>query len=149
MENLLIKPAFGYCVISASTLAFHCYSQAFYISKLRKEYGLSYPDVGTGRYSDKLTDEQWVKFNCYQRAHQNYLETISMDVVWLLLGGIKFPEVAAGLGAIVFIGRQLYASGYRKSGPEGRQVGGYISGIGTMSLFGTAIASGLRILDVV
>jgi hypothetical protein len=30
-----------------------------------------YPDMGSGRYSAKLSDEEWIKFNNYQRAHYN------------------------------------------------------------------------------
>eukprot|EP00834_Sanchytrium_tribonematis_P005125 NODE_290_length_10614_cov_1.553590.p9 type:complete len:166 gc:universal NODE_290_length_10614_cov_1.553590:6950-6453(-) len=145
MSDFLFAPAYGYCVATASTLAFHCYSQGFYISKLRREFGLNYPDVGSGRYSDKLTDEQWVKFNCYQRAHHNYLEQIPMTLVWLLVGGIKYPEIATGLGLSVFVGRQLYVSGYRKKGPQGRKLGGYVSSASMLGLFVTSIVSALKI----
>ena len=35
----------------------------------------SYPDMGSGRYSAKLTMDQWTDFNNAQRAHQNYVRT--------------------------------------------------------------------------
>ncbi|KAI9145373.1 hypothetical protein BKA69DRAFT_1051055 [Paraphysoderma sedebokerense] len=39
------------------------------ISKLRKKYGINYPDMGNGRYAAKLTDDQWKEFNNAQRVH--------------------------------------------------------------------------------
>jgi hypothetical protein len=30
-----------------------------------------YPDMGNGRYAAKLSDDDWLKFNNYQRAHYN------------------------------------------------------------------------------
>jgi len=113
---------------------------------LRKEYGLLYPDTGNGRYAQKLTDEQWVKFNCYQRAHHNYLESLAPTITWLLIGGIKYPYISTALGALVFVSRQIYCSGYRKRGPSGRFIGGYVSSAGVVGLFVTAIASSAKIL---
>jgi len=33
-----------------------------------------YPDMGSGRYSDKLSWKDWYYFNLAQRCHMNYLE---------------------------------------------------------------------------
>ena len=145
----LFEPSFGYVAFAASALSFHCYSQSFYISKLRKEYGLLYPDQGDGRYSQKLTDQQWEKFNCYQRAHHNYLESLTPTITWLLLGGIKYPYISTGLAAVIFVARQFYCSGYRKRGPSGRFIGGYISGAGVVGLFVTAMASSIKITKAI
>ena len=44
-----------------------------------QERGLSalkggYPDCGNGIYADKLSYEDWYKFNKKQRGHLNFLE---------------------------------------------------------------------------
>jgi hypothetical protein len=41
-----------------------------------------YPDDGQGRLANKLNDEQWFIFNNYRRAHMNYLEVISFDLIY-------------------------------------------------------------------
>ena len=32
-----------------------------------------YPDMGNGRYSEKLSYSDWIKFNNAQRAHLNFV----------------------------------------------------------------------------
>ena len=36
-----------------------------------------YPDMGNGRYSEKLSYKEWFEFNVGQRIHYNYLECIT------------------------------------------------------------------------
>ena len=45
-------------------------------------------------------------------AHQSTLETLPQTLFCLLLSGLRFPTVAAGLGAAWVVGRVLYTQGY-------------------------------------
>lgn len=84
----------------------------------------SYPDMGSGRFSEKLTYSQWYQFNNAQRGHQNFLES-AWGVQSLLLGGGLFePRVYAALAAVYIVSRFLYAIGYTSAkGPKGREAG--------------------------
>jgi hypothetical protein len=75
-----------------------------------------YPDMGNGRYAAKLSDEDWVTFNNYQRAHYNYIEGIAVIVILTLMAGIWYPRLAVITGIAYIIGRQLYAIGYQTGG---------------------------------
>lgn len=86
-----------------------------------------YPDVGDGRYSDKLTYEQWHKFNNAQRAHQNSLEQLPMFLTAILVGGQIFPKLSALVGLLICVGRIQYIRGYASKGPNGRVIGALMS----------------------
>eukprot|EP00834_Sanchytrium_tribonematis_P005126 NODE_290_length_10614_cov_1.553590.p10 type:complete len:150 gc:universal NODE_290_length_10614_cov_1.553590:6277-5828(-) len=143
--NIIFTPEHGYVLLTATAMGFHCYLQGFQIGQLRKAYGLTYPDMGDGRYSKKLTDEQWFKFACTQRAHLNYLEALPMFLTFMIIGGIAYPTIATGLGITGIVGRQFYAMGYRSSGPKGRSIGAGISALAIIGLFGLAITTGLKV----
>lgn len=51
--------------------------------------------MGNGRFSEKLTDDQWKEFNNYQRAHQNYVEGLAMAISFQLFAGLFYPRAAA------------------------------------------------------
>jgi hypothetical protein len=36
--------------------------------------------MGLGRIAEKLSDDDWVKFNNYQRVHMNYLEWLVLHI---------------------------------------------------------------------
>jgi hypothetical protein len=40
--------------------------------------------MGQGRFADKLSDEDWVRFNSAQRAHYNYLEGLASIISCLV-----------------------------------------------------------------
>ncbi len=82
-----------------------------------------YPDMGNGRYSDKLTYKQWFEFNVAQRIHYHYLESVTSVICWILIGGLQYPEVTISLGGGFFLGRVLFHIGYAAKGPRGRSMG--------------------------
>lgn len=104
--------------------------------------------MGSGRYSDLLTYEEWVKFNCAQRGHQNALETLPAALATLLASGSLYPVTAATLGGVFGVGRLLYAAGYMRSGPAGRTVGVVLADLGLLGLIGCAIRAGLKVAGV-
>lgn len=89
------------------------------------------------RYAD------WFKFNTAQRAHYSGIENFSPFIVFLVLGGLFFPQLSAGLGVAYLIGRQLYASGYFRRGPAGRTAGAALVDAALFIQFGVCVYAGL------
>lgn len=44
-------------------------------------------------------------FNCAQRAHGNYLESLTTVALSLLIAGVQYPTLSAGAGAGWLVGR--------------------------------------------
>jgi len=157
MVALQLEPEFGWVVIGAAVICFHYMMQGFVpIGKLRQELfskqffeenfpGIKpppnegYPDMGNGRYSQKWTLDQWIRFNNAQRAHYNYLEGLTMFLVWLLACGLFYPRLAFLMSVDYVVGRHLYCSGYRGAGPKGRLVGGIILHVAELVCLGGGV----------
>ena len=84
-----------------------------------------FPDMGCGRYSDKLTYYDWFRLNNAQRNHYSYLENFSVIALTLLIGGIYYPFYSTVFAIGIFISRILYgfyltpkgvASAFRRTG---------------------------------
>jgi glutathione S-transferase len=97
--------------------------------------GEGYPDMGGGKYSQKLSYKQWYEFNSAQRAHYNFLEWIASTLAILLIAGIYFPIPSAALGLAIFLGRLIYAIGYMTGGPQGRLIGVLINDFAFLGAF--------------
>jgi glutathione S-transferase len=108
-----------------------------------------YPDMGNGRFSQKLTYEQWFSFNNAQRSHYNYMESVTCVLCWLLIGGIGYNWYAVGAGSVYLVGRLLYTIGYISKGPAGRVGGFVISMLASTMLFVLSIISPLRMAGVI
>lgn len=52
------------------------------------------------------------QFNCAQRAHANFLENAPQTMLSILVAGVKYPQLAAGLGAAWAAFRVLFLHGY-------------------------------------
>ncbi len=115
---------------------------------LAKELRGGYPDTGSGRFAAFLTHAEWLAFNGGQRAHLNYVEASTPLLTFLLIGGLHAPVVAAAAGVSAIVGRELYARGYASKGPRGREIGAGVSGLSMLTLFGTAVFSGLKVARV-
>ena len=146
---LTISNEFGYPILSSILMGFHCLIVSFGVGGSRygamseeyikknypeeneahvKEFGVpiakgGHPDSGLGRLSDKLDFISWVKLQNAQRAHLNYLETLTFSMASTLIGGLFYPRITAIAGVIHMVGRQMYASGFKKGGAAGRGKG--------------------------
>lgn len=62
------------------------------------------------------------QFNCAQRAHSNFLENASQTMFFTLVAGLKYPQLATGLGAAWLVFRSLFLYGYHSCvvGNKGR-----------------------------
>ncbi|KAJ5218415.1 uncharacterized protein N7498_000514 [Penicillium cinerascens] len=68
------------------------------------------------------------QFNCAQRAHANFLENAPQTMLFTLVAGLKYPELATGIGALWVVFRSLFMYGYVYSGKpqgKGRMLGGF------------------------
>ena len=101
------------------------------------------PDTGSGFYSQKLTYEEWYRFNNSQRAHMNYVEMVASHLCFLAVAGIYFPIPAASVGLVMIISRILYSCGYAAAGPKGRLVGALINDLCFLALFVLAFISSI------
>ena len=114
-------------------------------TKLGKVPKGGYPDMGSGRYSEKLSYKDWFNFNSAQRVHYNYLEAVTPVVCWLLIAGLVYPWESIALGGGFILGRILFHIGYVVKGPKGREFGFVLGMLCTVVLFGFAIASAVKL----
>ncbi|KAJ2399433.1 Microsomal glutathione S-transferase 3 [Coemansia sp. RSA 2559] len=135
---IVLGSNFGYTVLAAVGIALQCLVTAMSVGAARKKYNVQYPDNGGGRYSDKLSDEDWVAFNNIKRASDNYLEQVGSVLVMLTMAGLYQPKLAASFGASYMVGRFVYARGYVAAGAKGRMYGAPIMGLSLLALLGTA-----------
>ena len=103
-----------------------------------------YPDVGSGRYSEKLAYKDWFLFNVGQRIHYHYLESVTSVVLWLLIAGLKHPWVAVAFGGAYIVGRIVFHIGYSIKGPKGRMAGFIMSMIAATVLFAFSLVSPIQ-----
>ncbi len=80
-------------------------------------------------------------FNAAQRAHQNFNEVYPSTLAALLITGLKYPVVTAGLGALWSVSRVLYAIGYTNTADTGGK-GRYNGGLGLIVQYALPLVSG-------
>jgi len=97
------------------------------------------PDNGLGRFSDKLSYDDWVAFNSAQRTHLNYVEGIAPILVSLLVSGLFHTRFAAIAGFAYIIGRFIFTAGFLLQGPKGRGKGFMILSLSLLALTGSAL----------
>ncbi|KAK7433652.1 hypothetical protein VKT23_020658 [Stygiomarasmius scandens] len=105
-------------VALASTLYLMLY-QAHNVVQARTKAGVKYPRV----YADFDEAEKSIdkmRFNCYQRAHQNTLESLPLIYVGTILTGLKHPIFAAGACGLWVFTRFVYTARYGSGKPEKR-----------------------------
>jgi len=94
-----------------------------------------YPDTGSGKFSEKISFQDWIEFNNAQRIHMNYLEGLTLIILLELVLGLVYPRLTIALGIVYLIGREVYAIGYSAKGPQGRIFGAIIFDVVLLILF--------------
>ena len=100
-----------------------------------------YPDMGEGRYAEKLSYKEWYEFGVAQRIHYHFMESYTSIITWILIAGIRYPIEAISFGAGFSVARILFHIGYHIKGPKGRVVGFLLRMLCSIVLFGYAFAS--------
>ncbi|KAL7899099.1 ER glutathione S transferase [Trichoderma sp. SZMC 28014] len=132
--NFEISNSYG-LVLAAATSAFFINSlHMARTTKFRKASGIAYPNAYAS-HEQAEKDPKAYKFNCAQRAHTNYIESLVPAVGSLLIAGLNFPVASAIFGAVWSLSRVVYLYGYTSdAGPKGRAFGFYFSAVADISL---------------
>ncbi|KAJ9057562.1 Microsomal glutathione S-transferase 3 [Entomophthora muscae] len=146
MAPIVLSSDFGYVLLASALISTQCSLSVRGAAKLRREFDIKYPDTGNGRHSQKLSDEQWERFNNAQRVHLNYVEHIGTIQPLLWAAGVVHPTYAGAFGFSYIVGRELYGYGYQKSGPKGRISGFLVWQLSTIGLLGLAIHGSVKLL---
>ncbi|WOK97509.1 microsomal glutathione S-transferase 3-like isoform X2 [Canna indica] len=127
--TLEIPKEYGYVVAVLVSYIFFNFWMSFQVGKARRKYKVFYPTL----YALESENKDAKLFNCIQRGHQNSLEMVPVFFATLLVSGLQYPVVAAGLGALYNVGRFFYFKGYSTGVPDNRLK---IGGISFLALFG-------------
>ncbi|KAJ3375119.1 Microsomal glutathione S-transferase 3 [Allomyces arbusculus] len=146
MSVVTLSSEFGYVVLSLLAFNLHYTSSSRFVMALRRKYGIAYPDMGSGRYTTKLTDAQWHEFNSAQRVHQNYLEQMATVNTAIFCSGIFNPTWTAGLTAVYILGREVFIRGYINQGPDARLRGSVIFWPAFFGMIGIATHGAVKLL---
>ncbi|XP_010243917.1 PREDICTED: microsomal glutathione S-transferase 3-like [Nelumbo nucifera] len=138
----LLPREYGYVVLVLVLYGFLNAWMAFQVGKARKKYKVFYPTL----YALESENKDAKLFNCVQRGHQNSLEMMPMFFVSLLLGGLQYPKISAGLGLLYIVGRYFYFTGYATGVPDNRLKIGKLSFLAMMGLMISTASLGINLL---
>lgn len=123
------------------------------VTSARKAAGVPYPYPYASKEQVDSADsenlrERMVRFNSAQRAHSNYLENHTNNLMLILVAGLRYPVAASALGVFWSFNRVLFALGYmdtsKKEG-KGRYRGiGHF--LGFLGLLGLTIKTGVDLV---
>ncbi|KAF2864760.1 hypothetical protein BDV95DRAFT_632726 [Massariosphaeria phaeospora] len=129
MVSIELPAGYGYVLLSSvSTFAVSIWL-SMRVGAFRKRASVPYPFEYASASEIAAASPSAARaktlFNCAQRAHQNFNENHPTALGALLIGGLRFPLLSAGLGAFWAVNRVAYAVGYTsgKEGGKGRYVG--------------------------
>ncbi|XXH00395.1 hypothetical protein Hte_006739 [Hypoxylon texense] len=142
---LEVPTEYGYVlVVAVSSLLVNTLHFALTV-KARVASGLAYP-IAYASQEQAAKDPKAYAFNCAQRAHANYTESITPFLGALLVSGLRYPVASAALGAGWVFARVVYAAGYTTSGPRGRLTGSYLGVISDSVLKIMAVVASIKML---
>ncbi|KAJ3240470.1 Microsomal glutathione S-transferase 3 [Chytriomyces hyalinus] len=95
------------------------------IGKARKRAQVPYPFMYATQ-AECAADKSKLIFNCYQRAHQNFLENYPAFLFLLVAGGVEHPRSAAIAGIVWLYGRSKYSKNYQSGDPSKRNSKGAV-----------------------
>jgi len=144
MVMLDIPPQYGYVILSGVTSFVGLFILGGQVGSARKRLGVPLPYMYADMASAK-DDKKKELFNCYQRGHQNALETYSGFLMMLFVGGLKHPLICATSGIVWTLGRIVYALGYQSGNPDKRYYGEFFF-LGQIGVLGCSISVALSLL---
>ena len=111
VTNAPTQPSYVLASASASTLL--AFYHGFMTGHFRRLAAVPYPNAYAPHEEAEKSVAKY-RFNCAQRAHANFDDAHPSLLVNLLVAGLAFPEVAAGMGLVWTLGRLFYLLGYTR-----------------------------------
>ncbi|KAJ3296565.1 Microsomal glutathione S-transferase 3 [Borealophlyctis nickersoniae] len=143
--TITLTPQHGYVVGVALTSVILLRYMGAKVGMMRKKAKVPYPYLYADR-SEAEKDPVKKTFNCYQRAHQNTLETYPEFLILLATAAIEHPTFAAACGGLWIAGRFFYAQGYYTGDPEKRQRGAFMY-FGVFGLLGASVKTAIALIQ--
>ncbi|KAG8750566.1 hypothetical protein FRC12_012830 [Ceratobasidium sp. 428] len=117
MSTIVVLPEYyGYVALATISTGFLNILQIQLVSSTRKKANIKYPQMYAEK-SEMKANFDAMKFNCAQRAHQNTLEFVPQVLFLTPFLGLRYPILAASLGAAWTSGRVFYTLGYVTGDP--------------------------------
>jgi len=142
--TVVVPQEYGYVIGTGVVSAFVLAYLGGAVIKKREEAKVDLPALYADQ-ADVDKDRKKLIFNCYQRGHQNALESYPQFLMLLFIGGLKHPLIASGAGVTWCLARILYAWGYWTGEPKNRRRGGF-QHLAMIALLGTSVSMALSIL---
>jgi len=156
MAGVSIPEGYAWVMLTGLAMLIQCMSEGLKVFHLRAKYFNpkfmaenfpdlkevpvgGYPDMGHGRFADKLTLNDWMDFCNNQRIHHNYLELVPIYLFGLLSGGLFYPQVSVVAGCMLMVARRIYGNRYRTAGPNARHIGTLLDRLCALVMLGTTI----------
>ncbi|WOG84416.1 hypothetical protein DCAR_0103599 [Daucus carota subsp. sativus] len=133
---------YGYVALILGFAGILNFWMSFQVNFARKKYDVQLPTM----YALESENKNAKLFNCVQRGHQNSLEYLPMFFIFMTVGGIKHPIIAALLGCIYVVARYFYFIGYSTGDPKNRLTYGFYNFLALMGLILCTISSGVEFL---
>ncbi|KAF1936315.1 membrane-associated proteins in eicosanoid and glutathione metabolism [Clathrospora elynae] len=117
LTTIQVPQEYGYVLITAASSYVLSIWLGVRIGPFRRAAKVPYPN--TYASSETIANASSARekralylFNCAQRAHHNALENYSTVLTGMLITGLKYPKIAAAMGAVWIFGRVIYATSY-------------------------------------
>lgn len=123
------------------------------VTKARRDAGVPYPHAYASKEQVDAADsdnlrERLTRFNSAQRAHSNFLENHTNNLMLILVSGLRYPVAAAALGAFWSVNRVLFLNGYMDTSKK--EGAGRYKGIGHffawIGLLGLSVKTGIDLV---
>ncbi|MCJ1473231.1 hypothetical protein MMC13_001882 [Lambiella insularis] len=108
-----IPKEYGYVLLVAASTSLLNFWLGSYVGYYRKPAKVPYPNA-YATASEAASSQEKYLFNCAQRGHANFIEQQSSFLTILLISGLKYPVLSAGMGSLWVVSRIMYAVGYTR-----------------------------------
>ncbi|KAJ3027411.1 UNVERIFIED_CONTAM: Armadillo repeat-containing protein 8 [Siphonaria sp. JEL0065] len=141
---ITLTPEYGYVLAVGTLSTLYPIVLGGAVGGARKRAKIPYPHMYATQ-AECAEDHNKHIFNCYQRAHHNYLENYPQYLFLLLTAGIEHPVAAAVSGGVWLVGRVLFSRNYQTGDPAKRNSGlAWIHYVGLTLLLGMSIKTSAR-----
>ncbi|KAF9401881.1 hypothetical protein BGZ94_005076 [Podila epigama] len=122
MVTITVAPEYGWTIAVSVASSIFLTVLGHKVGAYRKIADVPLPSAYADAAEAKV-DKKKNTFNCYQRAHQNTLESYPSFLINLLISGLRYPVAAPILGSIWLAGRIAFSAGYMTGDPNKRLYG--------------------------